>query len=52
MAAPVFPFPFGWVVMVVNPHKMAEAAIGNSIFCGFVAAYAVAFRLNRAHGSR
>lgn len=47
-----FLFPFGWGAMRVNPRKMFDAAVGNSIFCGFVLAYALTFCLNRTRSHR
>ena len=47
-----FLFPFGLIASGINPHRLLEAAIGNSIFCGFVIAYAYAFWRNRKRQSR
>jgi hypothetical protein len=43
-------FPFGWAAMTVNPHRMGEAAMGNSIFCGFVFSYSLALLVRRRAG--
>jgi hypothetical protein len=44
---PAWLFPFGLVALWVNPHELLTAAIGNSIFCGFVFAYLYAFWRSR-----
>ena len=42
-----FLFPLGIVASYINPHRMALAAIANSVCCGFVAAYGLSIWLNR-----
>ena len=42
-----FLFPFGLVATPVHADRMALAAVANSAFCGFVAAFVLSTWLNR-----